>query len=200
MGVGGGGAQSSLSMSPLSDLWFVGTDMGTLYRSEDRGATWTAVRHEEARYSRDLKVSLPIGFSGNNPNVALHAPCVSVPSLHEPCAVLRSEDAGHSWTPVNVTAPSGEDGKSYDAPDVPNNRKLIRMWAPSFSKVGLMFAATQDGVRRSTDDGATWERVEHDLLIGDSVGIYVDELAGEWSGWVGVWMRRGWPWARAGRS
>ena len=175
MGVGGGGAQSSFSMSPLSNLWFVGTDMGMLYRSEDRGATWAAVSHLEARYSVNLQVSPPIGFSGSNPQVALHAPCFLTISLHQPCAVLRSEDGGHTWSPVNVTAPSGAEGRSYGAPDVPNNRKYIRMWAASFSQPGLMFAATEDGVRRSVDDGVTWDRVQHALLEGDSVGIYVDD-------------------------
>ena len=193
MGIGGGGAQSSFSMSPISDLWFVGTDMGMLYRSEDRGTTWTAVSHLQARYSQNLPVSSPIGFSGTNPKVALHAPCFLTISLHQPCAVLRSEDAGHTWSPVNVTAPSGADGVSYNAPHVPNNRKYIRLWASSFSTAGLMFAATEDGVRRSTDDGATWERVEHPLLVGDSVGIYIDEPIGSgelvvhWASATGVY-------------
>lgn len=152
--------------------------MGMLYRSEDRGMTWTAVSHLEARYAVNLQVSSPIGFSGTNPNVALHAPCFVSINKYQPCAVLRSEDGGYTWKAVNVTAPPGKDGESYNAPDVPNNRKYVRMWAASFSKAGLMFAATEDGVRRSTDDGATWERVQHDLLVGDSVGIFLDEPTG----------------------
>ena len=43
-GVGGGGATSALSFSPYTDLWFVGTDMGTLFRSVDRGQSWWPVR------------------------------------------------------------------------------------------------------------------------------------------------------------
>lgn len=39
-GVGGGGAMSSLSISPWNDLWFVGTDMGTLFRSTTSGSLW----------------------------------------------------------------------------------------------------------------------------------------------------------------
>ena len=193
MGVGGGGAQSSFSMSPLSDLWFVGTDMGMLYRSEDRGRTWQIVSHLEARYSVNLQVSSPLGFSGTDPMVVLHAPCFLSTTKYLPCAVLRSADGGHTWTPINVTAPSGEEGEAYAAPDVPNNRKYIRLFAPCFSKAGLILAATEDGVRRSLDDGETWERVGHTLLVGDSVGIYVDESTdgGEptiyWANAVGVY-------------
>ena len=36
-GVGGGGAMSGLSISPWNNLWFVGTDMGTLFKSTDAG-------------------------------------------------------------------------------------------------------------------------------------------------------------------
>ena len=66
--------------------------------------------------------------------MVLHAPCFAAISKYQPCAVLRSADGGHTWTAVNVTAPGGEEGESYDAPDVPNNRKYIRLWAASFSE------------------------------------------------------------------
>ena len=80
------------------------------------------------------QVSAPLGFSGTDPLVVLHAPCFAAISKYQPCAVLRSADGGHTWTAVNVTAPGGEEGESYDAPDVPNNRKYIRLWAASFSE------------------------------------------------------------------
>lgn len=46
-GVGGGGAMSGVSISPYARLWFVGTDMGTLFRSLDEGISWRAIDHRQ---------------------------------------------------------------------------------------------------------------------------------------------------------
>jgi carbamoyltransferase len=51
----GGGAMAAYSISPYSALRFVGTDMGTLFRSTDGGHTWAPVSHaQDAR-----AISLP---------------------------------------------------------------------------------------------------------------------------------------------
>ena len=50
---------SGLSISPWDSLHFVGTDMGTLFRSEDAGATWEPVSYLEARYTSHLDIAGP---------------------------------------------------------------------------------------------------------------------------------------------
>ncbi|MBC7396745.1 MAG: hypothetical protein H7333_04805, partial [Bdellovibrionales bacterium] len=50
-GVGGGGAMAGYSISPYSNLRFVGTDMGTLFRSTDKGKTWVPVNQTQVQYS-----------------------------------------------------------------------------------------------------------------------------------------------------
>ena len=91
LGVGGGGAMSGFSMSPYSSLWFVGTDMGTLFRSVDKGVTWTAINQSQAVFSSDLKNAVGVGFS-SNPLIVFHAPAGLQPK--------RSVDAGKTWTAI----------------------------------------------------------------------------------------------------
>jgi hypothetical protein len=71
-GVGGGGALSGFSISPYSDHWFVGTDMGTLYRSANEGESWYPVSHFETRFSNDLPNACYIGFNPDT-TVFFHA-------------------------------------------------------------------------------------------------------------------------------
>ena len=61
-GVGGGGAMSGLSISPWDNLWFVGTDMGTLFRSTDAGQLWYPVSHYEAKFVSTKKLVFPSGY------------------------------------------------------------------------------------------------------------------------------------------
>ncbi len=90
-GVGGGGAMSGFSISPYSSLWFVGTDMGTLFRSVDRGTSWHPVSHFQTTFSSLLDVAVNIGFS-SDPYTLFHAPAGINP--------VRSTDGGITWYPV----------------------------------------------------------------------------------------------------
>ena len=97
-GVGGGGAFVGFSMSPYQRLWFVGTDMGTLFRSTNEGASWQAVPHTNAVFLETLNnqdyTDLPgIGYSAS-PNVVFHAPATGSP--------LRSLDGGITWSPMTL--------------------------------------------------------------------------------------------------
>ena len=69
-GIGGGGALSGFSISPYSDTWFVGTDMGTLFRSTNEGVSWYPVDHFEATFSNDLPNACYVGFNPD-PNISL---------------------------------------------------------------------------------------------------------------------------------
>ena len=53
-GVGGGGATASYSISPYAELRFVGSDMGTFFRSTDGGRHWEGIDHREEHFSSDL--------------------------------------------------------------------------------------------------------------------------------------------------
>src|SRR5271170_5099019 len=69
LGVGGGGAMSGLSISPYNDLWFVGTDMGNLYRSTDAGKNWSAMDATAVSFYYNLNFSSQVGFSPDKKTV-----------------------------------------------------------------------------------------------------------------------------------
>lgn len=147
MGVGGGGALSGLSFSPYADLWFVGTDMGTLFRSVDAGQSWQPVAHDQATFSEDLSAAAPLGFLPDGKTV-LHAAGGVAPR--------RSGNGGVDWTPMPVFP----------------TEALIRYWIEDPSRPGTVFAATDGGLVVSRDWGLTWAIVPG--TAGYPVGTFID--------------------------
>jgi photosystem II stability/assembly factor-like uncharacterized protein len=151
-GVGGGGTFVGFSMSPYQRLWFVGTDMGTLFRSTDDGASWQAVPHTSAVFLHTLAnqdyPDLPgIGYSAR-PNVVFHAPSTDSP--------LRSLDAGLTWSPITL-----------------GDKSLrVRFWYPDSQRPGRVFAGLDDGLAVTEDDGVSWTRLAIDM--GRARGLFLD--------------------------
>lgn len=135
-GVGGGGAFVGLAMSPHEDLWFVGTDMGTLFRSTNLGATWEAVPHTHAMFLQRLDgqdyPDLPGPGFGSTRGVVFHAPATGTP--------IRSVDSGVTWAPMRL----GSD------------RNRVRLWVPDTTRQGRALAGLDDGIAFTHDDGVTW--------------------------------------------
>jgi hypothetical protein len=150
LGVGGGGAYSGLSMSPFSNLWFVGTDMGTLFRSINQGATWSAVGHTQTSYSSELKDSVQIGFS-SNPQIVFHAPGGVDP--------IRSVDGGIKWKKI-IDFPLRENEK-------------IKYWKGHTYNSKVIFAATNLGLWGSSDSGNHFTPL---AISGESRGTFLDYL------------------------
>ncbi|WP_372654681.1 WD40/YVTN/BNR-like repeat-containing protein [Halobacteriovorax sp.] len=148
LGIGGGGAMSGISISPYSSLWFVGTDMGTLFRSVDFGKTWDAVYHLETVFSPDIDHAVSVGFS-SNPDVLFHAPGGQFP--------VRSVDGGKSWDRINI----GLDDDEY-----------IRYWRGDSYNENLMISGTTKGMIISRDQGQNWTRISD--FYTDSLGTYID--------------------------
>ena len=151
-GVGGGGAFVGFSLSPYQRLWFVGTDMGTLFRSTDEGASWQAVPHDNAMFLHTLnKQAYPdlpgIGYSAS-PNVVFHAPSTGSP--------LRSLDGGITWAPM----PLGD------------GSLRVRFWYPDSHRPGRVFAGLDDGVAVTENDGVSWSRLA--INMGRARGLFLD--------------------------
>nr|WP_294516502.1 hypothetical protein [uncultured Rhodopila sp.] len=151
-GVGGGGAFVGFSMSPYQRLWFVGTDMGTLFRSTDEGASWQAVPNTSAVFLQTLNnqdyPDLPgIGYSAS-PNVVFHAPATGMP--------LRSLDGGITWSPM----PLGD------------KNLRVRFWYPDSHRPGRVFAGLDDGLAVTEDDGMSWTRLG--INMGRARGLFLD--------------------------
>lgn len=147
LGVGGGGAMGGLAFSPHEDLWFVGTDMGTLFRSRNRGRAWEPVHNFQAPFRSDLALATCIGF-GTKPDVVLHAVQAGL--------VLRSVDGGIKFHNLDQLPAWGE----------------VSYWLPVLGSSGVVLAATEVGLFRSIDDGNTWRPVPG--MEGKPTGTSVD--------------------------
>lgn len=147
-GIGGGGAMSGFSQSPYSTQWFVGTDMGTLFRSLDQGKSWLAVHHNETTFNSDLTYSPGVGFFSDAATL-MHAPGGRNP--------VRSLDRGKTWESVSFSLVQGE---------------YIESWySDSYHKQSL-FALTTKSLWYTKDGGESWEKI----LSEKPSGIYLDYL------------------------
>jgi hypothetical protein len=153
-GVGGGGAFVGFSMSPYQRLWFVGTDMGTLFRSTDDGASWQAVPHTSAVFLKTLNnqdyPDLPgVGYSASQ-DVVFHAPSTGSP--------LRSLDGGITWSPMTL----GDIGLR------------VRFWSPDSHQLGRVFAGLDDGIAVTENDGFSWTALG--VYMGRARGLFLDPV------------------------
>jgi len=148
LGVGGGGAMSGVSISPYTNLWFVGTDMGTLFKSTDLGQSWNAVNHLQAVFDSDLTRSVSVGFSADGTTV-FHASAGVNPK--------RSTDAGTTFASINMGLTSGE---------------IIKYWYSDSSNANIIYAGTTKGLLRTANKGTSWTRVSG--ITEESVGTFID--------------------------
>src|SRR5690554_6418643 len=134
LGVGGGGAMSGVAISPYNSLWFVGTDMGTLFRSADRGKSWLAVSHYEAEFDSHLPYAVSPGFGADGKTV-YHAEAGT--------QAKRSMDGGMTFQNMNMGLSSGE---------------RVLYWKEDSRNANVIFAGTTRGLLVSSDKGASWTR------------------------------------------
>lgn len=152
LGVGGGGAMSGIALSPYSDLWFVGTDMGTLFRSMDKGNQWIPVNHYQADFDSRLQLSVSPGFSSDGTTV-FHVSAGINPK--------RSLDSGETFSAINMNL---------------SNDERVVYWSEDSQNSDLIFAGTTDGLLKSEDLGVTWTRVNVEAL--EAKGTYIDHHNG----------------------
>lgn len=148
VGVGGGGAMSGIALSPYNNLWFVGTDMGTLFRSTDLGLSWEAVNHNQVVFSSDLSRAVSPGFSSDGTTV-FHASGGVKPK--------RSLDSGLTFQSITLTLSANE---------------FIRYWFNDSAHEDVIFAATNSGLHRSENNGSTWARISG--ITENGVGTFID--------------------------
>jgi hypothetical protein len=117
-GVGGGGPLSSFSMSPYTDLWLVGTKAGTMYRTANRGSSWTPIDQDQLRMTSDLPFAPPVGF-GADGKTLFFAPCWGA-DKNQPCVAKRSSDAGVTWEFMDVNS---NNDTVFDNPTMPPNNQ-----------------------------------------------------------------------------
>ncbi|OVE73444.1 hypothetical protein BVX93_01675 [bacterium B13(2017)] len=152
-GIGGGGAMSSFSMSPYDEnLWFVGTDMGMLFRSLDKGQTWYPIDQNQITYDSNLFYQGTIGFCAD-PNIVFFADTGKNP--------IRSIDKGETWRPIDINLEPLE---------------RIKYWVSHSENENIVICATDEKLFRSIDKGVTWIPCN---ISGPSVGSFFDYQEGQ---------------------
>ncbi|MBM96604.1 MAG: hypothetical protein CMI09_12265 [Oceanospirillaceae bacterium] len=159
-GIGGGGAMAGYSINPFNDqMRFIGTDMGTLFRSLNGGTNWAPVRHSETTFSNLLGYVVNIGFAG--PKTILHAPQGLNP--------VRSTDGGETFSaPASFDLVYSNDGDA-------SNDERITGWYTDTQNVETVYAMTNLGLWRSTDAGANWTQVYSGSAMK---GMFIDNHDG----------------------
>ena len=134
----------------VSDLEFAGTEPAGIFVSHDGAATWRTCPEVEALRD-EHRWFLPY---------SPEAGCIRGFAFHRDRAyaavevggVLRSDDAGETWRLA-----AGSTGvPSFDIPPAPLVFPDVHWVAGHPASPDLVFAATAEGLYRSTDGGDTW--------------------------------------------
>lgn len=139
------------------DLVYVGAQPSALFRSEDRGATYTMVRE---LWDHPHRTEWGAGFGGQ----AVHT---VLPDPADPAAVLvamstggvyRTLDGGTTWAPSNTGI------KAYFLPDPwPEFGQCVHKVARDAAMSSRLYAQNHHGVYRSDDGGETWQSIADGL-------------------------------------
>ncbi|WP_241212040.1 hypothetical protein [Sphingomonas sp. ABOLF] len=145
--VGGGGFAPGIVFSTVErGLAYLRTDMGGAYRWDAAKARWLPLQDDESEPSYMGIES--IAPDPVDPDVVYMAAGMSA---RMPAAIFRSADRGASWrkTAVPFAMGGNEDGRGM------GERLAIDPNAPAT----LFFGSRHDGLWRSDDSAATWQKV-----------------------------------------
>ncbi|HEX8181120.1 MAG TPA: hypothetical protein VF525_16355, partial [Pyrinomonadaceae bacterium] len=152
------GRLNAIAISPANpQLVLVGASTGGIWRSTDGGQNFTAVS--------DTQVDIAIGaiaFSRSNPAI-VYAGMGDIYNGYLGTGVLKSTDAGLTWTRVNNSGlPSpGSTVRVEVDPTNPNRVYLVQYVQYNGNTLNQTFAS---GVFVSTDGGVTWTRTFSGLV------------------------------------
>lgn len=145
--VGGGGYMPGLIFSPVEKgLAYLRSDMGGIYRWDDKAKTWIALQDDEADFNyRGIESIAPDPVNANVVYAAVGA------YRAFPSAILRSDNRGDSWdiVPVPFRMGGNEEGRGVGE----------RLAVDPNDTAVLYFGSRYDGLQRSTDHGKSWTKV-----------------------------------------
>ena len=152
------GRISDIAVDPKNpSVWYVAAASGNLWKTENRGNTWTAIFDEHGSYSlgavtvdpRDSKIVwLGTGENNNQRSVAFGD------------GVYKSTDAGGTWTRMGLENSEHIQNIVVD----PRNSNVVYVTA-----IGPLWSAGGDrGLYKTLDGGRTWKAV---LAVSPDTGV-----------------------------
>ena len=170
-----GGDVASLAIDPRnSQRIFVGTNDGQLFRSTDEGVTWQRVKPGLNASGYALKAIL---FDVEKPNV-----------LYVGSNQIKDAADDASGGAMFVSANGGDSWREMEALRGRSIRNLVQ----SSKEPNVLLVAARDGIYRTKDRGANWERItpENDPELRGFHSVGVDPRDSNVI-YVGTWHR---PW------
>ncbi len=141
------GRVNRLAVDPRDDnTLYIATMGGGAWKSTDGGGSWTALTDGECALPTNSVALDPL-----NPDVVYAGTGEYDSPSYPGCGLLRSDDAGTTWTNLNPDAfasPWGNGGVSID--------RIVILRGSGSATSSTLLLATNRGVMRSTDGGASW--------------------------------------------
>ncbi|MDX1479241.1 MAG: hypothetical protein R3301_16110, partial [Saprospiraceae bacterium] len=133
----GNGRVNAIAEHPLdTNILFVGTPSGGLWKSEDAGATWTPHTDDFAQLGISAIVIDPtdpdVMYVGTGDGDGFDTYSIGV---------MKSEDGGVTWTPAGMLSAGVF---------------VVRKMAMDPGNTQVLYAATSDGLYRTTNGGTSW--------------------------------------------
>jgi len=155
-----GGRITDVAISPIDDNHiYVGTAVGGIFESTDRGVTWNPIFDETGKLSIGN-----IAISQSNPNRIYvgtgEANGGSSDAANFGDGVYRSDDAGATWQHIGLNE-SNHIGRVIVDPNNPD-RVFVAATGVQYGK------SIERGVYRTTNGGTNWDKV---LYVSDSTSI-----------------------------
>ena len=149
------GRISDIAIHPQrQSTWYVGVGSGGVWKTENRGTTWTPIFENEDAYSIGC-----ISIDPNNPNTIWVGSGENVSGRHVGygSGLFRSRDAGQSWEKMGLENSEHIGMIKVDPRD--SNTIFVAAQGPLWSGGG------DRGLYKSTDGGENWRKV-----LGDGLG------------------------------
>jgi len=174
-----------------------------VYKSTDGGKTWTHIGLEKAGLVGRIRIH------PQNPDIAYVAALGNIFGPNPERGVYVTKDGGKTWThSLKVSENTGAEDISMD----PKNPNVLfaSMWTVRRAPWTIDSGSMEGGIFRTTDGGATWQKLAkglpHDVMFGksgvsvsgaDSKRVYALIEAGGDQGGVYVSQDGGDSWTRA---
>ncbi|MBD8868957.1 beta propeller repeat protein [Nocardioides donggukensis] len=148
-----------LAPGTTPEVVYAGTEPGAIFRSEDRGETFTL---ERALWDHPQRAEWGAGFGGQAFHTILPHPSdpASVTAAISTGGVYQTQDGGGSWEPRNqgIRADFMPEDQRY-----PAFGQCVHKVARHPDRPERLFAQNHGGVYRSDDHGATWRSIADGL-------------------------------------
>jgi len=162
-----GGFISGLLFSPTQKgLVYARTDVGGAYRSTDAGEHWTAITDQFGREEDNFLGIESMAVDPNDAKKLYLAVGMYSADWGGPAAILRSDDQGATYQMTRMPFKMGGNDNGRGC----GERLAVD---PNLGSV-LFFGSRKAGLWKSTDSGATWNKVESFPVTGKVTGVGQD--------------------------